>query len=228
MKNWFLCGAVLWACTFVACDPPAEGGDAGSPKTGNEEQLHDQKFEQLVASYEDSSRNAWQKPEQVIALLGPLKGKTVADIGAGSGYFTFALLPLADTVVAIDIDKRFLDYIARKNRDRKNDTLKLKTRLGQADTPGLMPNEADAVLVVNTYHHIEARTEYFREVWKGMKKGGLLLVVDFKKGELPMGPDDKMKLPLSQMQRELTEAGFVLKKTDPISLPYQHVLLMQK
>ncbi|MCC6413823.1 MAG: DUF1698 domain-containing protein, partial [Saprospiraceae bacterium] len=68
-------------------------------------------FENLVADFESKDRVIWQKPDMVIARLGDLRGKTVADIGAGSGYFTFRLVPKAKKVIGIDIDPRFITFM---------------------------------------------------------------------------------------------------------------------
>ena len=81
-------------------------------------------------------------------------GKTVADIGAGTGYFSFPISKQAAKVIAIDIDQRFLDYIAQKKQTQKIGG-NIETRLTKPDSSGLKPGEADMVLIVDTYHHIE-------------------------------------------------------------------------
>ena len=123
--------------------------------------MHQTDFEKLMARFEDPARAKWQKPEKVIASLGPLDGKTVADIGAGTGYFSFPISKQAAKVIAIDIDQRFLDYIEQKKQTQKIDD-NIETRLTKPDSSGLKPREADMVLIVDTYHHINDESNTLR------------------------------------------------------------------
>ncbi len=104
----------LLASAFLYAQPAATPPESAANKF-----MHHADFQQLVAHFEDPARAQWQKPDEVIASLGSLEGKTVADIGAGSGYFTFPLAKKAAKVIAIDIDQRFLDYIEQKKRTQK-------------------------------------------------------------------------------------------------------------
>ncbi|MBX3100929.1 MAG: class I SAM-dependent methyltransferase [Bacteroidetes bacterium] len=228
---------LLWAMILLpACEPPPgnhSGKDInGLPDTALSEKakgyMQDEDFETLVKRFENQERDTWQQPDKVLALMGDLRGKTVADIGAGTGYFTFRLAQRAHKTIAIDIDERFLQYIAGKNKRLFADSLQIETRLSQANSPGLAAAEADAVIVVNTYHHIDARTEYFRLVHRGLKPGGKLYVIDFKKGDFPMGPPDRLKLELKQIEKELQTAGFGSVHNAPLELPYQFVLVAEK
>ncbi|MFN7707233.1 MAG: class I SAM-dependent methyltransferase [Sphingobacteriia bacterium] len=220
-------GLALLLCLATACQPPEHDTRVQQQVASAEATREEKTFKEQVEAFEDQGRDAWQKPEAVIALFGNLTGKVVADIGAGSGYFSFRLARQARQVWAIDIDPRFLKYIETKN-EAQSEPLPIKTRLGKADTPGLAAGLVDAVLVVNTYHHIDARIDYFRAVWQAMKPGARLVVVDYKKGDLPLGPPDKLKLSVDTMQQELKAAGFRLLAADPVALPYQHVLLLEK
>lgn len=190
--------------------------------------MHDQDFETLVERFENKERDNWQRPDAVLALMGDLTNKTVADIGAGTGYFSFRIAPKAAKTLAIDIDERFLKYIANKHKTQYADTLRLVTRLSQPNNPGLQPKEVDVVIVVNVYHHIDARTEYFRLVAQGLKAGGKLYIVDFKKGDYPMGPPDRLKIDVPQIRKELQAAGFARVQQASIDLPYQFVLVAEK
>lgn len=190
--------------------------------------MHDQDFETLVERFENKERDNWQRPDAVLALMGDLTNKTVADIGAGTGYFSFRIAPKAAKTLAIDIDERFLKYIANKHKTQYADSLRLETRLSQPNNPGLQPKEVDVVIVVNVYHHIDARTEYFRLVAQGLKAGGKLYIVDFKKGDYPMGPPDRLKIDVPQIRKELQAAGFARVQQASIDLPYQFVLVAEK
>jgi SAM-dependent methyltransferase len=186
-------------------------------------------FESLVADFEDKDRGIWQKPELVISFLGDIKDETVADIGAGTGYFTFRLVPKAKKVIGIDIDPRFIDFLDSVKvrlpalyRDR------FESRLAKFDDPLLKPEEADNVVIVNTYAYIENRTQYLKILHKGIVPGGQLLVIDFKKNNLPVGPPEQFKVSQAQVEHELTTAGFKIEKVDKDVLDYQYIILAKK
>lgn len=193
--------------------------------------MHQFDFDKLVSHFEDPERDKWQKPELVIekieAIFGgknSLRDKTIADIGAGSGYFAFRLAKRAKRVIAIDIDQRFIDYM-----NSKNDSLKLpvETRLVEPDDPKLSPGESDLVMLVDTYHHIKNRPQYFRNIREKLNNPGALVIVDFKKEELSFGPPLKMKLAPSTVAMELVEAGFETIQIDENTLPYQYIIIAQ-
>lgn len=186
-------------------------------------------FESLVADFEDKDRGIWQKPGLVISFLGDLKDKTVADIGAGTGYFTFRLVPKAKKVIGIDIDPRFINFLDSVKvrlpavyRDR------FESRLATYDNPLLKPGEADNVVIVNTYAYIENRVQYLKTLYKGIAPGGQLLIIDFKKNNLPVGPPDEYKISQAQVERELDAAGFKVSKVDKDMLDYQYIILALK
>lgn len=197
-----------------------------SPSTETERYQTDNDFDLLVSDYESTKRVIWQKPELVIAQLGDLKGKTVADIGAGTGYFAFRLVPKAERVIAIDIDQRFINFMdSIKVRLPENVQNRFETRLGREDSPLLKPSEADVVVVVNTYCYIQNRIQYLKTLAAGMKNNSELLIIDFKKNNLPVGPPSEIKVSATQVKEELEQAGFKVKKTDNQSLDYQYIIV---
>ena len=186
-------------------------------------------FEGLVADYESQDRVIWQKPGMVIALLGDLKGKTIADIGAGTGYFTFRMVPLADKVIGVDIDPRFIAFMdSIKVRLPVQYRNRFESRLANPDDPMLKSGEVDAAIIVNTYGYIENRVRYLQTLAKGIKPGGALLIIDFKKNNLPIGPPDEFKVSLSQVENELVAGGFKVATVDRESLDYQYIILAKK
>ncbi len=196
--------------------PAAHSGSGGS-------------FENLISDYESKDRVIWQKPNMVISMLGDLRGKTVVDIGAGSGYFTFRMVPLAEKVIGVDIDPRsiaFMDSI--KVRLPEQYRSRFESRLAHPDDPSLQPEEADAVIIVNTYGYIENRVTYLRTLAKGMKTNADLLIIDFKKNSLPIGPDDAYKVAVGQVEDELLAAGFLVSTIDNEALDYQYIILAKK
>lgn len=233
----FYCLAIIFACkndTQRNIDSPALFQEKPSPVTPVSEQTPmpntgPGNFEGMVADYDNKDRSIWQKPNMVISQLGDLEDKTVADIGAGSGYFAFRLVPKAKKVIAIDIEPRFIDFLdSMKVRLPETYRQRFEARLAKPDDPLLRPGEADAVIVVNTYGYIENRVQYLRTLNKGLSPDGRLLIVDFKKNNLPVGPPENFKVALSDLQRELISAGFVIEKIDKDALDYQYIVIAQK
>jgi ubiquinone/menaquinone biosynthesis C-methylase UbiE len=89
---------------------------------------------------------------------------------------------------------------------------------------GLKPGEADVVLIVDTFHHIEDRIEYLKKLRSVLGKAGLLVIIDFKKQKPPPGPPIEVRLAPEQVESELKFAGFALISTDPDLLPYQYII----
>lgn len=183
----------------------------------------------LRSAVNTNDRENWQKPQMVISRLGDLSVKTVADIGAGTGYFTMRLARKSKKVIAIDIDEQFLSYIQRRlSSTRDAQELDIETRLTQADDPSLKPNEADLVLIVNTYAYIQDRVTYFEKVWSGIAENGQLVIVDFKKELLPVGPPVEEKIDVQAVISELDSAGFGPFVVDSTALTYQYMLTAYK
>lgn len=234
--------AVVWAAFFCACrhespnvtDAPSLAREKPAPATSVSEPVPLPKtgagnFESLVADYESKERGIWQKPELVISMLGDLSDKTVADIGAGTGYFTFRLVPKAKKVIGIDIDRRFINFLDSVNvRLPATYRKRFESRLAKPDDPLLKAGEADAVVVVNTYGYIQNRVQYLKTLSKGMSPGAKLLIIDFKKNNLPIGPPDEFKVALAQVEKELISAGFAIEKIDSETLDYQYIILAVK
>ena len=201
----------------------ALGSAAAEQESAANQFMHQADFDTLIARFEDPSRAEWQKPAKVIADLGPLKGKTVADIGAGTGYFAFPIAQQAARVIAIDIDKRFLDYIDHKKQTQQIGA-NIKTRLTSPDSSALKPREADLVLIVDTYHHSEKRIEYLKKLKPCLREGGMLVVIEFKKEKTPPGPPVELRLAEEQVRSEVESAGFAIISTDRDLLPFQYII----
>lgn len=185
-------------------------------------------FEERVATYESKDRVFWQKPDLVIDLLGDLSDKTVADIGAGSGYFARRLAHKAKHIIAIDIDEQFIEFMdSIKIVELAPDIQqRFETRLATPDDPKLHNGEADVVLIVNTYIYIPNRVTYLARLREGVKPGGKIVIVDFKKKRMPLkNPPDELRLPLHQVENEIEEAGYRWLASDDTSLDYQYIVI---
>lgn len=197
----------------------------GNPSQADRE-MNRNSTKSLIANFESSGRVKWQKPDKVIAMLGDLSDKTVMDIGAGSGYFTFRLAKVSGKVIAADVNDRFLKYLNARRDSLVKVTGKdnIEVRKIPYNSPGLEPHEVNAVLIVDTYHHIENRVDYLKKLRRGIKPGGVLMIVDFKLGN-GIGPPDRHKLRPDVVLDEMREAGFKDILLDNETLPYQYILL---
>jgi len=177
--------------------------------------------------YTHTDRVIWQKPNMVIELLGDLSDKTIADIGAGTGFFSLRLTPKAKKVIAIDIDQRFVSYLDSIKHLQLPETLqhKLETRLAKPNDPSLLPEEADIALIVNTIVYMNNRVDYLSTLKKGIKPGGQLLIIDFKKKRTPVGPPQNLKVPAFQIEQELYQAGYREVLVNDTSLDYQYIVM---
>lgn len=184
----------------------------------------------ITDDYTSTNRLIWQKPDLVMDLLGDMDGKTVADIGAGTGFFSLRIIEKAAKVIAIDIDQRFLNYLDSIKMLELNDTLrqKLETRLATPDNPNLKAAEADLVLIVNTYMYLKDRVGYLRNLKSGIAEGGKIIIIDFKRKRMPIGPPQNIRVPLFVTEEELYEAGYREVITNDSSLDYQYIITARK
>jgi ubiquinone/menaquinone biosynthesis C-methylase UbiE len=160
-------------------------------------------------SYEGFSRDQWQQPERVIAALGIHPGDRVADLGAGSGYFTLRLsraVGPGGKVYAVDVDETMNEYV--RQRVARAGAANVDVILGRFEDPLLPDGRVDLVLIVDTYHHLEDRPAYFRNLRRDLSPGGRVAVIDFdgRKGWFVrlLGHTT----PHEELVREMAEAGY--------------------
>ena len=184
----------------------------------------------MIAVFEQEQRDSWQLPDRVVRSL-PLEKKdaVVADIGAGSGYFTRRLaaeVP-AGKVYAVDVDREFEQYVLQ-NREAWG-TPNIEPRLAHYEDPMLPYDQLDLVFTANTYSFIRDRVSYFEKVRKSLKPGGHLAVIDFQPdADVPEGVAVEAKHRVSQetATAELQQAGFRLARAETF-LPYQWFLILE-
>lgn len=175
--------------------------------------------------YMGEDRFHWQRPDFVIEQLGDISDKVIADLGAGSGYFSFRLVKKAARLIAIDIDPNMIALLEEeKSYYSEEIQSRFEARLATPNHAGLNGGEVDIILVVNTYPYISDRVQYFRKLREALKPGGLLMIVDFKKRNLPIGPSKESKVSLNTVEEELSEAGYTRIVSDDYSLVYQYIV----
>lgn len=178
--------------------------------------------ERYAKSFDDPKRDAWQMPDRVIAGLNLKAGDSVADIGAGTGYFTMRLArsAAAPRVFASDIEPNMVKHLQHR---AMTEGLKNVTAVqAKADSPNL-PEPVNAILIVDTFHHIPNRVAYFTALKKSLKPGGRVAIVDFKKGS-PEGPPEEFKFTPDQISGEMAKAGYALQTAHDF-LPRQMFLI---
>lgn len=186
----------------------------------------DHKFDdpaRFAKSFDDPARDAWQMPDRVIAALQLKAGMKVADIGAGTGYFSTRLARVPGvSVFAVDVEPKMLDYL--KQRAQK-DGLTNVTGVLAGSASAKLPELVDIVLVVDTYHHLPDRPAYFRDLRKSLKPGGRIAIVDFRK-DAPEGPPAHFRFTPQQIEDEMKRAGYQLQASHDF-LPRQHFLIFR-
>jgi ubiquinone/menaquinone biosynthesis C-methylase UbiE len=191
------------------------------------EQHPPQKIDDYIRALDDPARAAWQQPDQVVAMLDLKADDEVADIGAGSGYFTLRLakeVGPTGKVYAVDTEQKMLDLIERRAEQEKVENI--QTVLAAPDDPHLGSASVDLIFICNTLHHIEKRPSYYKLLLRALRPGGQLVIVDFHKRDLPVGPPVEMKIDKRACIKEIEAAGFRLAK-DYDLLKYQYFLVFE-
>jgi predicted metal-dependent enzyme (double-stranded beta helix superfamily)/predicted methyltransferase len=175
---------------------------------------------------ESPERAAWQKPDEVVRALGLAGGETVADLGAGSGYFTVRLARAVEPkgkVLALDVDGRLLRYLdERVSREGIHGT---ESRVVEPDDAGLAERSVDLVFLCNVYHELSDRAAYLRKLGRALRPGGRIAIVDFeKRADITEGPPFREKVARETVLEELGQAGFRL-SVEHRFLPLQYFLV---
>jgi 2-polyprenyl-3-methyl-5-hydroxy-6-metoxy-1,4-benzoquinol methylase len=186
-----------------------------------------EEVEEYIAFLERADRAAWQRPDAIVDALGLSGTEIIADVGAGSGYFTFRFAEALSEgrVRAIDIEPEMLRHIHHKSTS--TGVSNIEVVVAAPDDPHVAGDE-DLVFICDVLHHVEDREAWLARLFSETKTGARLAVVEFKEGDLPQGPPEAMKIPKASMIELVSDAGFVLADDRSELLPYQSFLVFSK
>ena len=215
-----------------APEMPVEHQDEGSHPAhhmdGSSDGAYHRKFEDAdkwAKEFDNAERDAWQKPEQILDALHLQPTSSVADIGAGTGYFSVRIakrIPKGK-IFAVDVEPDMVRYLGeRAHREHLTNLIPVKASADAAN----VPEPVDVVLVVDTYHHIGNRTQYFAKLKSSLRPTGRLAIVDFK-ADSPSGPPAQHRISPERVTEELNAAGYSLVETLSF-LPRQYYLVFRK
>jgi len=177
---------------------------------------------------EAPDRDLWQRPDQVMDAMGIAEASVVADIGAGSGWFTIRLARRVGPqglVYAEDVQPEMLTAITR--RVQREGLTNVKAWRGQNSDPRLPAGSLDAVLIVDAYHEVEDRVTMLANLSRALKPQGRIGVVDFKLDGTGPGPSPEERVSPDVVVKDAAKAGLRLLRQEPF-LPFQYLLIFGK
>jgi SAM-dependent methyltransferase len=177
---------------------------------------------------ERSEREMEEEPDKALDALGTLAGLTVADVGAGSGYFTVRMASRVGAkgrVFANDLQPEMLKMLAARlaRENVRNVTLVQ----GAVDHPKLPAASIDLVLMVDVYHEFSEPQKMLRGIREALKPGGRLVLLEYRKEDPDVPIRFEHKMSIAEAKLELEAEGFTLASTDG-RLPRQHILIFLK
>lgn len=200
-----------------------------SPETNHEHGHHGNPADltAYLARLESPERAEWQMPDRVVAALGIKAGQTVADLGAGPGYFSLRLarrVGRRGRVFAVDVEPTILAVLRDRIAARK--LAQVTPVLGTPDAPLVPPGSCDRVLSVTAYHHYSDRSGALRAMARLLRRGGRLAVIDFHKRETAMGPPLEERVSREDFLKDVRRAG--LKVAEELAfLPHQYFFVLR-
>ncbi len=176
---------------------------------------------------ERDSRENEEEPSRAIEALALKPGDTVADVGAGSGFYTFRLAKLVPQgkVVAVDIQPEMLDFLERRASDLG--ATNVQPHLGRIEGVDLPPESLDVALMVDAYHEFSHPREMLESLLIALRPGGRVILLEYR-AEDPLVPIKPLhKMSEQQIRTEVEAAGFDWKATHEF-LPWQHFMVFTR
>ena len=174
-----------------------------------------------------SEREEREQPEAVLDALAITDDMIVADVGAGSGYFTLRIAKRVGRgkVIATDIQPEMLSMI--RSRAASAGLANIETRLVKSDEAGLDPQSIDLAILVDVYHELAEPAAVVGGLRRALKPGGRLVLVEYRAEDPDVPIKTLHKMSEAQAKKEMAALGLRWLKTDE-SLPWQHVMFFAK
>jgi arsenite methyltransferase len=198
-----------------------------APSDDHAHQLH-RDSAAYIAALEDPARDAWQKPQEVLDALALREGERVADIGAGSGYFALRFARHVGNgghVFAVDVSKDMLAHLEAQAKAAR--LTNVQPLLVAAADPGLPDGSVDRVFFCDVWHHIDDQAGYLAKLKKALRPDGQIVMIDFHKRDLPVGPPVSMKIAREDLVARMERHGFRV-AGEHTFLPYQYFLVFTR
>lgn len=176
---------------------------------------------------ERPSREITEQPQQVVDALNLKPTDIVADIGAGTGYFSFRIASLVPQgkVLAVDIQPEMIDILNFLKAENKINNV--EPVLASIDNPNLPKESINLALMVDAYHEFEYPKEVMEGVVQALKPSGRVVLVEYR-GENPLIPIKSIhKMKQKQVRKEMKAAGLQWQETKKF-LPQQHLMIFEK
>ena len=180
---------------------------------------------QGAAWLERPEREKEEAPTKAIAALNIKPGQTVADIGAGSGYYSVLLAGAVGPtgrVFATDIQPEMLALIKKKLDALPIPQIQLV--LGTTTESRLPDASVDLALMVDVYHELSEPQEFLRSLKRALKPGGRLVLIEFRKEDRRVPIREEHKMTVSDARKELETEGYKFQEVIDV-LPWQHILV---
>jgi ubiquinone/menaquinone biosynthesis C-methylase UbiE len=213
---------------FAALMVPAVLASAQTAPTAHEAHRLHADSTAYIASLEDPARDAWQKPHEVIEALALKSGERLADIGAGSGYFAVRFarhVGAGGRVFAVDVSKDMITHL--ETQAKAAGVSNVETILAPPDDPRLPDASVDRVFFCDVWHHVDDQAGYLEKLKKALRPGGEIVMIDFHKRDLPVGPPTAMKIAREDLVAQMESHGFRLAREHTF-LPYQYFLVFTR
>ncbi len=176
---------------------------------------------------ERSSRETEEQPQKLLDALDLKTTDIVADIGAGTGYFSFRISPLVaqGKVLAVDIQPEMIEILEFLKKE--NNIENVQTILGTETNPNLPESTVDLALMVDAYHEFAYPREMMLGIMQGLKVGGRVVLVEYRKENPLIMIKPLHKMTEAQVKKEMQAVGLVWRETKDI-LPQQHLMIFEK
>lgn len=202
-----------------------------SVKPGINDTFRDPDPQEYLGKFEVESREVFARRREIVSACEIQPGQTVADIGAGTGLFTRMFSEAVGKegkVLAGDIAQKFLDHIQRTSRE--SGLRNVETVLCKADSTELSPDSVDVAFICDTYHHFEFPLKTMASLYRALKPGGRVILVDFRRveGESTEWVLNHVRAGQDVFEAEIVQAGFTKLHEERELLKENYFVMFQK